>query len=242
MSLLAELAEWITDPELWMGSNGIPVRTLDHMWLAVLSTTIAAALALPPAVWLAHRRLFPFAANAIVNIGRAVPSFGIIVVAGLVAIRLGASLRFWPVVVALVALALPPIFTNAYTGIATVEPTIVEAARGMGLTERDILRKVELPIGAPVVLAGLRISFVQVIATVALGAIISSGGGLGQYIIKGFAQGEGGRAQVLGGAILVALVALLGEWLFTRLERRLLPGGVARLVRREDMLESATAR
>ena len=122
------------------------------------------------------------------------------------------------------------------------QPATVEAARGMGLTERGILRQVELPIGAPVILAGLRISFVQVIATVALGAIISSGGGLGQYIIKGFAQGEGGQAQVLGGAILVALVALLGEWLFTRLERRILPGGVARLVRREDMLESATAR
>jgi len=223
---LAEVADWFTNTDHWIGSDGVPTRTLEHVWLAVLSTVVAAAVAIPPAVYLAHRRIGAFTANALVNIGRAVPSFGIIVVAGLIFINAGLSLRFWPIVVALVALALPPIFTNAYAGISSVESSIVESARGMGYTDRQVLRSLEIPLATPVILAGVRIAFVQVMATVPLGAILSSGGGLGQYIVRGFAQGVAGRAEVFCGALLVALLTVLADWVWGKIERAALPAGV----------------
>ncbi len=229
IEFLGDVVDWFSDPARWSGSDGIPLRTLDHIWLAVLSTAIAMALAIPPAVYLAHRRIGVFAANAIVNIGRAVPSFGIIVIAGLLFIDAGVSLRFWPIVVALVALALPPIFTNAYAAITSVSPEIVEAARGMGYTGGQVLWSVEMPVGTPVIVAGVRIAFVQVIATVPLGAILSSGGGLGQYIVRGFAQGVGGRAEVFAGALLVAVLTVVADWAVGRAERRILPAGVRKV-------------
>ncbi len=221
-----DVARWFTDSQHWSGSDGIMLRTVEHIWLAVLSTAIAAAIALPPAVILAHRRIGAFTANALVNVGRAVPSFGIIVVAGLVFIDAGLSLRFWPIVVALVALALPPIFTNAYAAIASVEGSIIESARGMGYTDRQILRSLEIPLGTPVILAGIRIAFVQVVATVPLGAILSSGGGLGQYIVRGFAQGVAGRVEVFCGALLVAALTVAADWLWGKVERAALSEGV----------------
>lgn len=230
MELLSEVWVWLTDPAQWSGRNGIPARTLEHLVLSLLATGIAIAVALPPALWLAHRRKGEVLANAVVNIGRAVPSFGIIVVAALLFLRWGWPVEFWAVVVALVALALPPIFTNAYTGIRSVEPSIVESGRGMGFTDSQILRGLELPIAAPIVLAGIRIAFVQVIATVALGAIVGPGGGLGRYIVDGFALGPAGHARVFAGAILVALLTILAERGFTLAERAALPPGIARLL------------
>jgi osmoprotectant transport system permease protein len=221
-----ELMDWFAQPGRWMGSDGIVPRTVEHLWLAVLATVLAVVLALPIALWLAHLRKGEFVANATVNVGRAIPSFGLLILVFVVFARVGLDLRTWPIVVALVSLAMPPIFTNAYTGIVTVPPETVEAARGMGLTERQILGRIELPVGAPVVLAGIRISFIQVMATVPLGAVVSSGGGLGQYVVRGFAQGAGGRAEVFAGAVLIALLTVGAEWAFARAERLFLPAGV----------------
>ncbi len=229
MENIMELVDWFSDPAIWQGDNGIPARTLEHAWIAIVATAAAAAVAGPAALALAHYRKAEFAANAIVNIGRAVPSFGIIVIAALVFVQRGVSLRFWPLIVALFFLAIPPIFTNTYAGVVTVPSATVEAARGMGLTERQVLFGVELPIAAPVVVAGVRVAFVQVLATVALGAIISSGGGLGQYVMRGFAQGVGGYTQVVAGALLVAGITLVGDQAFALLERTVLPEGVRRL-------------
>ena len=226
---IGDVLSWFADPSHWVGTDGILLRTLDHVWLAVLSTAIAAGVALPPAVYLSHKRIGAFLANALVNIGRAVPSFGIIVIAGLLFIDAGVSLRFWPIVVALVALALPPIFTNAYAAVSSVDPSIVEAARGMGYAGRQVLWSLEIPVGTPVILAGIRTAFVQVMATVPLGAILSSGGGLGQYIVRGFAQGVGGRVEVFVGALLVAVLTVLTDWGLGRMETVALPEGVRRL-------------
>lgn len=229
MEGLSELIEWFADPAIWQGDNGIPQRTFEHAWIAIVSTVAAGLVAGPAALLLAHYRKAEFVANAVVNIGRAVPSFGIIVISALVFVQRGVSLRFWPLIVALFFLAIPPIFTNTYAGVVTVPAATVEAARGMGLTERQVLLGVELPIAAPVVIAGVRVAFVQVLATVALGAIISSGGGLGQYVIRGFAQGVGGYVQVVAGALLVAGITLIGDQAFALLERTVLPEGVRRL-------------
>lgn len=241
MELLAEVIDWFTAPGRWSGNRGIPFRTLEHLQLSVVGTLIAVALSLPPALWLAHRRRGEFLANAVVNIGRAIPSFGIIVVAAFVALRWGQSLRFWPVVMALVLLALPPIFTNAYAGVTGVDRATVEAARGVGFTEGEILRGIELPMATPVILAGIRIAFVQVIATATLGAIVSPGGGLGRYIIDGFARGPAGYAEVFAGAILVAALTVAAEATFSLAERLLLPSGVRRLAATEDVAATASA-
>lgn len=229
IEFLNELVAWFADASRWTGDGGILSRTVEHLWLAVLSTVIAVVMALPLAVWLAHRRAGEFAANAAVNIGRAIPSFGLLILVAVFFARSGVSLRFWPIVVTLVALAIPPIFTNAYTGVVNVPPETVEAGRGMGFTESEILRRIELPVGAPVILAGVRISFIQVMATVPLGAVLFSGGGLGQYIVRGFAQGPAGRVEVFAGAVLVALLTIGSEWLFSRGEAVLLPPGVKHL-------------
>lgn len=229
MEFITEVVAWFGEEGRWLSDDGIVPRTVEHIWLAVLPMLIAVVVAIPPAVALAHRRIGEFVANAIVNVGRAVPSFGLLVLVGVFFARGGMSLRFWPIVVALVALAIPPIFTNAYTAIVTVPPETVEAGMGMGFTGTEILRRIEIPVGAPVILAGVRISFIQVLATVPLGAVLSSGGGLGQYVVRGFAQGVGGRAEVFAGAILIALLTIGAEWAFTRGESLLLPKGIKRM-------------
>ena len=241
LEILADAWAWFTAAEQWSGPNGIPARTLEHLELSIAAIVVAVLLAVPPALVLAHKRRAEFLASAVVNTGRAVPSFGIVVLTALVFLTWGIPVRFWSTVVALIALALPPIFTNTYSAIRNVEPATVEAARGMGLTERQLLLGVELPIAAPVMLTGIRIAWAQVLATATLGAVISSGGGLGRYIVDGFAVGSSGYDQVFGGAILVALLTLLGERAFDLTERLVLPAGSKRLLGREDVDPTAVA-
>lgn len=229
IGFFSELIEWFGDEGRWIGGGGIGARALEHLALAMVPMLIATAVALPAAVWLAHRRVGEFSTSAIANIGRAVPSFGLLVLAGLFFLEAGVSLRFWPAVVALVALAIPPMFTNAYTSISNVAGETVEAARGMGLTDSEILWGVEIPMGSPVILAGVRISLIQVLATVPLAAVLSSGGGLGQYVIRGFAQGPAGSVEVFAGALLIAGLTLIVDRLFALVESGLLPEGVKRM-------------
>lgn len=226
MEFLAEVLAWFTEPGRWLGPDGIVPRTIEHLWMAILPMVIAVTLAVPFAVWLAHRRKGEFVANALVNVGRAIPSFGLIILAAVFFARAGISLRFWPAVVALVALAIPPIFTNSYTAIVTVPRETVEAARGVGHREDEVLWRVEVPIGAPVIAAGIRTSFIQVLATVPLAAVLSSGGGLGQYVVRGFARGPDGLVEVFAGALLIAVLTLAADWVFGWGERRLLPTGL----------------
>jgi osmoprotectant transport system permease protein len=157
----------------------------------------------------------------VVNVGRAIPSFGILVLTVLVLVEVGVSvLSPWPVLVALVALAAPPIFTNTIAGIQGVSRFTVEAARGMGLREREVLTGVELPLASPVIMEGVRIAFVQVIATATLGALVAWGG-LGRFIVDGFATQDDGKVVV--GAFLVALLAVVAELGLTWAQKRLAP-------------------
>jgi osmoprotectant transport system permease protein len=229
MELIADMLAWFAEPDRWSftSGRGVPYRTIQHLWVSVVATVIAIAIALPPALSLAHRRKGEALASAVINIGRAIPSFGLIVLFWLLATRvpwLGTS--FWPLVFALVALALPPIFTNTYTAIREVDAATVEAARGMGYDERQVLRQVEVPLASPVMLAGIRLAFVQVIATTAIGAIVTNGGGLGRFVVDGFALGRAGRAEVLAGALLLAGLTLAVEGLLAIAEKRAIPAGV----------------
>lgn len=208
IELLGDIAAWFADPARWSGPDGIPARLGEHVWLAVVPTVLAAVIALPAAVVLAHGRRGRVLAGVVANIGRAVPSFGLLVLAALLFAMMGESLRVGPALVALVALAVPPLFTNAYAGVVSVPASVVEAARGTGLRERQILLSVEIPLAGPVIHAGIETAFVQVLATVPLAAVVSSGGGFGRYIVRGFALGPAGRAEVLAGALLVAALTV----------------------------------
>ncbi len=159
---------------------------------------------------------------AVINIGRAIPSFAIIALLFPLSIQYGFGLGFWPTCVALVALGVPPMFTNTYAGIAGTPPEFVEAGRGIGMTGGELLRKVELPSALPLVFTGLRVSAVQIVATATLGAIVGYEC-LGSFIVAGLARGSAGQSTILAGALLVAGLALLVDIVLNVLEPRFTP-------------------
>lgn len=244
MEVMTELGPWFTEAGRWSftESQGVPFRTVQHLWVSTAALLIAVMIAVPPALVLGHARRAEVLASAVVNLGRAIPSFGLIVMFWLLATRIPwISTAFWPLLAALVALALPPIFTNAYTAVRNVDDDVIESARGMGYTERRLLIGVELPLSSPVLLAGVRLAFVQVLATTAIGAIVTNGGGLGRYIVDGFASGRAGRTDVLAGALLLGVVTLAADFAFGRVEHRLVPVGVRRRARRDSAPSAADA-
>ena len=203
MSIFAEVLRWFTDPVHWDGTFGIPNRLWEHVQMSFLATLTAAALALPVGVVLGHYGRGGNLAINVSNLGRAVPSFGILVIA-VQLFGIGAP----PAFIALVALAVPPIVTNAYVGMRDVDPELKEAARGLGMREHITLLRVEMPVALPVIMAGIRTAGVQVVATATLAAVVAWGG-LGRYIVDGFAQRD--DVQIFAGAILVAGLAMLAE-------------------------------
>jgi len=220
IDFLGEVAAWFADPANWFGTAGILNRLREHIQITVAATTAAAVLAIIPAVWLAHRRIGSTFVVAIVNIGRAIPSFAIVVLFLPISIRLGLGLGFWPTFMALLFLAVPPMFANAYTGVAEVDPDLVEASRGMGMTGREVLTRVEMPMASPVILAAVRVAAVQVVATATLGALVGWGG-LGRFIVDGFAVQD--NVRVFAGALLVAGLAIVTEIVLGVVDRFLVP-------------------
>lgn len=225
VEFLGDLVAWFLDGANWTGPAGIPNRVWEHVQISVVATVAAAAIALPAAMWLGHHRRGGFFAMATVNIGRAVPSFAIMALFLPISIRLGLGLGFWPTLLALFALALPPIFTNTYTAVREVDPALVEAGRGMGMKDGEVLRSIEAPMASPVILAALRVSAVQVVATAPLAALVAWGG-LGRYIVDGFAVQD--NVRVLAGGILVAGLSVGTELLLGAVEKRVVPKGLGR--------------
>jgi osmoprotectant transport system permease protein len=224
MSALAAVARWLSDPANWQGSHGIPVRVLEHIELSGVSVIAALVIAMPIALYLGHTGRGGFVAINVANIGRALPSLALLAFGLVIAISLGLGLGFWPTVFALVPLAIPPIVTNSYVSVREVDRDIVDAARGMGLSEGQILRSIEIPLGLPLMLAGIRTAAVNVVATATLGALVA-GGALGRFIVDGLALQE--YDQLMAGALLVALLAIVTEVSFAALERATVPPGMA---------------
>jgi osmoprotectant transport system permease protein len=219
MNVVNGVIGWLTDPAQWSGPDGIPVRTLQHLWYSVLATVIAAAIALPIGVYIGHTgRGAVFAVN-LTNLGRAIPSLGIIILMFTV---FGFGIA--PVLITLFALAIPPIVTNSYIGVRSVDPDVRQAAEGMGMRGRQVLWQVELPMATPLIMAGIRTSAVQVVATATLAAFVGLGG-LGRYLIDGLAQRD--LAEVVGGAILVAVLSLLTELVLGRVQTMVVSKGLA---------------
>lgn len=223
MDFLAEVAAWFTDPASWSGRDAIPARVGEHLALSGVSLLAGLAIALPLGLFIGHTRRWAGAVVAITNVGRAVPSVGILGLALPLTLQLGWGIGVPPTLLALTVLAIPPIVLNAYVGIRDVEPELVEAARGMGMRESQVLRRVELPIALPVILAGVRTASIQVIATATLGAILSTGG-LGRYIVDGLARQD--HPLMFGGALLVMTLALTSEVLFALAQRAAVSPGL----------------
>jgi osmoprotectant transport system permease protein len=213
MEFLTDFWSYLADPEHWSGPSGIPSRLLEHGWMSLLAVVSASLIAVPLGLWVGHRRKGSLLAVTVVNIGRAVPAFGILALVFIATERLG----FIPAYITLVILSLVPLFVNAVTGVEGVDLDVIDAARGMGLSGRQILWRVELPLSLPLVLTGVRLALVDVIATATLAALVAWGG-LGRFIIDGFAQRDQG--QLVTGALLVAIVAVAADRLVQWAERR----------------------
>jgi osmoprotectant transport system permease protein len=218
VSLFQATWQWLTDPAHWQGIDGIPTRLVEQIHLSIESVAIGAVIALPIGIGLGHYGRFGNLAINISNVGRAVPSFAILVIAFQVF-----GLGDVPIVLALTALAVPPMVTNSYVALREVDPDVKDAARGMGYRELAQLLRVELPLAVPLIMAGVRTSAVQVVATATLAALIA-GGGLGRYIVDGLARSDNPRT--LAGALLVAALALATELLLAGLQRVLVPRGI----------------
>jgi osmoprotectant transport system permease protein len=186
--------------------------------IASISLGIALLLALPAGLAIGHTGRGAAVAAGVANLGRSLPSLAVIAIAIPVTVLVDPVLggTVLPTLVAMVVLAIPPILVNAYTGIAEVDRDLVEAGRGMGMREREILAGIELPVALPVVLGGIRSAAVQIVATATLGAIFGSGG-LGRFLVDGIAQNDDG--QVFGGVVLVAGLAIATEVAVGLLER-----------------------
>ncbi|MEU0630558.1 ABC transporter permease [Streptomyces sp. NPDC005989] len=217
MNTLADAWSWLTTSANWSGDGGIRHRLEQHLFLTVVCLLISCLIALPVALVLGHLGRGGALAVNISNIGRAVPTFAVLVL--LLLTPIGGHGE-WPTIIALVLFAVPPLLTNAYVGMREVDRDIVRAARGMGMTGRQLMLGVEVPLALPLILTGVRIAAVQLVATATLAAL-AGGGGLGRIITAGFNLAS--TAQVVAGAVLVALFALIVEGLFEA-GRRLVPG------------------
>jgi osmoprotectant transport system permease protein len=219
--ILRQMWDYLSSDAAWSGSRGLPALTWAQVKLSATAVVIAAVIAIPPAVVLGHVRRGALLAVSVVNIGRAVPTFAVMVLILPFSLRWGFGLGFWPTVVALVLLGIPPIFTNTYTGVRDAPPGAVEAARGMGMRAGELMRKVEVPVAWPLIITGLRVSAVQVVATATLGPLVGYIN-LGTPILTGFQQ-RSQRGALLAAAIAVILLALLTDVAFALMERRLVP-------------------
>jgi osmoprotectant transport system permease protein len=200
----------------FIGDNGhlLLVKTLQHLELSGAALGIALAVALPLGLWLGHRHRGFFFAASVSNVGRALPSL-VLIAFGLTIFGFG----FVNNAIALSILAIPPIMTNAYFAVSGVDRDVVEAARGMGLSERQILVQVEFPLASPLVIAGIRIATIFVLATATIAAV-AGGGGLGEIIVD---QATYGLAGVVGAALCVSALTLAAAVLLGLLSRVLTP-------------------
>jgi osmoprotectant transport system permease protein len=218
------MLDFLTDPANWSGAEGIGNRILQHLWYTVLALAIATAIALPVGLLIGHTRRGAFLAINIGNAARALPTLGLLMLIVLLMGRIG----FLPVLIALVVLGIPPILTSTYAGISGVDPATVDAARGMGMTEGEVLRKVEIPVALPLIISGVRAATLYIVSTATIAAYVALGG-LGRYVVDGLALRD--FPQMLTGAVLVALLVIVLDLLFALLARLTVSDGLTGRVR-----------
>jgi osmoprotectant transport system permease protein len=218
MGWLQGVLAWFADPANWQGPSGVPARTIEHIGLSAAALGLACLVALPLALWLGHVGRGGALAINVTNVGRAVPTFAVLVILAIG--PLGSTRITAATILALTLFGIPPILTNAYVGIRGADRDAVESARGMGMSGSQVLRRVEVPLAVAMIMTGVRLAAVQIVATATIAALVA-GGGLGRIITSGFGRQD--QDQIVAGAILVAVLALLVEVLFEWLQRRLDP-------------------
>jgi osmoprotectant transport system permease protein len=223
---------WFLDPARLSGPDAIPTRLLEHVEISAAAVLAALLIGLPIGLWIGHTGRAAGAAINVANIGRAIPSYALMGMILPLSLSFSPEYGLWhiPILVAMTALAIPPILVNTYAGLREVDRDLVEGARGMGLTERQILLQVEVPLAIPVIVGGIRTASLQVIATATIGAIFG-GPGLGRYIFDGLLNQDAPRTA--GGAILVAALAVAVDLILGLGQRQLTPRALRSTTRRE---------
>lgn len=220
MNVLNFINAFFSDSAHWRGYDGIPTRLLEHLQYTLMALGIAAAVGLPVGLLTGHTGRGGNTLALIATAGRALPSFGLMV---LMFVLLGLGLA--PVMIPLVVLAIPPILVTTYEAMRSVDPAPVDAARGMGMGEAEVLFRVEIPVALPLILSGLRSAAIQIVSTATIAAYVSFGG-LGRYIVDGLYQRN--YEKVVGGATLVAVLALATLGVFWAAGRLAVSRGVRR--------------
>ncbi len=222
--------EWFFDADTWSGKNGIIASLRDTVVLCAAVTLVAVVVSVPTAAVLAHLRKAEVSSTWVVSISRAIPSFAIAALLVPWSLERGWGFEPWPIFIALLLLALVPIYLTTYTAIRQVPEGAVDAARALGHSEGSILTRVEFALGSSLILSGIRVAAIQVVATEPIRAFLG-GDGLGRYVRDGF--GQNNNTLVIGGIVLIGGLAALTGLTFVALERIVLPNGVRRLARQQ---------
>lgn len=227
MNPVEQAVAWLNDPLNWTNPGGVLDRLAEHLVISVAAVLIACVVAWPVGLWLGHARRGSGALVVFSNVTLAVPVIAVLTILPLTFLGFGRE----PVILALALFAIPPLLATAHTGVLQADPEARDAARGMGLSGGQVLRRVEIPLAVPYMAAGFRTASVQVVATAALASFVN-GGGLGQIISAGFGLGIAvGGGEILAGGLLVALLALLVDALLAVVERAVTPAPLRRASR-----------
>ncbi|MEE2032013.1 ABC transporter permease [Rhodococcus chondri] len=217
-TLLHYLTEYFGTAANWSGADGIPARLLEHFGYTLLALALAIIVAFPLGLWTGHTGRGGIVVTLVANSARALPTYGLLV---LLVVLYGIGLV--PILVPLVALAVPPILLNSYEGIRGVDPALTDAARGMGMTRKQMLLRAQLPVALPLILVGMRTAAVQIVATATIAAAVSFGG-VGRPIVDGLARSD--YTLVVGGAALAAVCSIVVLVFFAIARRALVSPGL----------------
>jgi osmoprotectant transport system permease protein len=215
MSVFSQAMSWLTDGAHWQGDDGFPHRILQHVGYTALTVVIATAIAVPLGLWIGHTGRLRGLAVAVTGALRALPTLGLLTL-----MVLWRGIGLGPPTIALVVLAIPPLLAGAYAGLESVDRATVDAARAIGMTEWQVLGRVEIPLAMPLILGGIRSAVLQVVATATIAAYIGLGG-LGRYLIDGLAVRD--YPQMLAGSLVIVVLALVLDGCFAVLQRVLSP-------------------
>ncbi len=224
--MMATVAQWLTDPTNWQGDRGILAQTWAHLQYSFMALFFAALIAVPLGLYIGHTGKGRVVVVNLAGAFRAIPSLGVLFIAVLLLLpRLQGEAAFVvPSLIVLVILAVPPILSGVYSGVQQVDPAARDAAKGMGMQGRQVLLEVEVPCALPLIFSGLRSAMLQIIATATIAAIVGLGG-LGRFLIDGQATQD--YAEMAGGALLVAALALSVDFVFGLVQRFAVSPGLA---------------
>ncbi len=239
--IVTDVSNWLSDSSHWHGPDGIPTHLKEHLQYSLFALVVAGLIAIPLGLLIGHTRKGTFVVVAIANSFRALPTVGLLTFFYILLAPhihgTGNTVYFIPSEIVLILLAIPSMLTNTYAGIDNVDPAVKDAAKGMGMQGGQVLWQVELPNALPLIVSGVRASFLQVIATATVTAYVGLGG-LGRYLIDGLSQSD--YPQMASGAVLVAALALVIDLILSIVQRYLVSRGVSGRFSRKQIVEAET--